>query len=277
MVDTKYPLNLFIKGEEMIVETLQGDLVEMLGNSVSDGEKYWMAQGCNCFITQGSGLAGQLRQFPEVFQADVDYGMEGERAKLGGFSVAHLNECRVVNVYSQYEYGTDKRHANYAAIGLAFMELNAIADKIGMLYIPKIGSELAGGDWEIIKAIIDDATPDLDITLIEFAQGVDPRIPPIDWTKVNLREYIELLWGGTTGQMYYNPAMMPGGVIDVEFHMSHCPEGADVKCTVDGIQFLPAKNDGGLIVYSVPIGFAAHFQAIGCNPDHIGVDFKLSV
>ncbi|CAL9964924.1 phosphatase [Vibrio phage D479] len=261
----------------MIVETLQGDLVEMLRNSKRDQEVFWMAQGCNCFITQGSGIAGQLREFPEVFQADVDYGMEGDRAKLGGFSLANVGaDCHVLNVYSQYEYGTDKRHANYAAIGLAFMELNARASQIEMLYIPKIGSELAGGDWNIIEQVINDATPDLDITLIEFAKGVDPRIPPIDWTSVDLREYVELLWSGGNGQVYPHPDMPAGSVLSVEFDISRLPVDATIKCFADGFEFQPVDTSDNVITFGVPVGFAVHFQAIGCNPDMIGVQYSMA-
>ncbi|WWS23940.1 hypothetical protein vBKpnAMK2_00291 [Klebsiella phage vB_Kpn_AM_K2] len=36
------------------------------------------------------------------------------------------------------------------------------------LYIPKIGAGIAGGDWELIEKLINLATPDIDIMVVEY-------------------------------------------------------------------------------------------------------------
>lgn len=158
----------------MIVNYWKGDLVKMLDNSIKRGDFFSMAQGCNCFVTQGSGIAGQLRRFPEVYKADVRKGMNGCREKLGDYSVAEIANSTIYNLYTQHEYANRSvRNADYAAIAVAFCELNKLP--IGTLFIPRIGAGLAGGNWDVIEQIINDATPDLKIIVVDFEEGYDPR------------------------------------------------------------------------------------------------------
>ena len=170
-----------------------GDFVTMIKNSKKGlTDAFFMAQGCNCYITQGSGLAGQLRQFPEIYMADDNYGNIGDRNKLGHFSTARIKfDDRVVrkgktsaaicfNIYSQYDTGSNERKVNYSAIGIAFRTLNdsLISNNEGrpVLYTHEIGCGLAGGDLDIITMIINDATPDIDVVMLDWAEGVDPRV-----------------------------------------------------------------------------------------------------
>jgi O-acetyl-ADP-ribose deacetylase (regulator of RNase III) len=163
----------------MIINYVKGDLIAMIDNNLANKSTDFLfaAHGCNCFCTQGSGIAGQLRKFPEIYRADVDNGCRGNYYKLGTISEASIDcNITILNMYTQFKYGTDKRHANYAAIAMAFKHANdEFAEHSHPLYIPKIGSDLAGGDWDIISMIIDDATPDLDVIVLEFEPTIDPR------------------------------------------------------------------------------------------------------
>lgn len=181
-----------------------GCFVKMLENSkAAKKPAFFMAQGCNCFKAQGSGLAGQLRKFPEIFQADKDYrsGDEGKR-QLGLFSVARIpfdepsltkpkksfSAAVCFNLYTQFDTGTDYRRANYAAIGIAFRKLNDSLSDTNRdrqtLYTHEIGCGLAGGDLDIVIAIINDATPDIDVVMLDWSPNVDPRDEMTD-VKVN--------------------------------------------------------------------------------------------
>lgn len=156
----------------MISEYIKGNIVHMLGQAIENGHKFYMAQGCNCMIKQSSGVAGQLRHFPEVFKADVKFGGVGWYSKLGKKSIAVLgktNNAVVYNLYTQYIPTVSKRAVNYSAVACAFRDLEATLGHTGeTLFIPRIGAGLAGGDWDIIKVIIDDATPTLDIIVVDF-------------------------------------------------------------------------------------------------------------
>lgn len=167
----------------MIVNYVKGDLVTMIRNTLSGNKpKFIMAQGCNCQSVQGGGLAGQLREFPEIYQADLDY-PASPVDRLGNFSHALLegiNSVVVMNAYTQYDFGTDKRHADYSAIRQIFKDLNTVLSVYyGQtdlpIYIPRIGAGLAGGDWKIIEKTINDVTPDIQITVVDYKKHIDPR------------------------------------------------------------------------------------------------------
>jgi O-acetyl-ADP-ribose deacetylase (regulator of RNase III) len=164
----------------VIIKYEFGDMISMIENNLSNKSSniLLMAQGCNCFCTQGGGLAGQLRKYKQVYRADIEHGRSGDYDKLGGYSTAIISSNVVMlNMYTQYNYGTETRHVNYAAIALAFKSVNDnLSGKGHTMYIPKIGAGLAGGDWDIISTIINDATPDLHIVVIDYVNGIDPRI-----------------------------------------------------------------------------------------------------
>ncbi|AUR85850.1 macro domain protein [Vibrio phage 1.081.O._10N.286.52.C2] len=171
----------------MITAEIYGDLVATLRSVIAEpkwNKPFLMAQGCNCFIAQGSGIAGQLREFPEVYQADIDYGRKGDVTKLGELSVAlfadntpgHL-DAAVFNLYTQFSMGTNKQHAEYAAIKMAVEAMcrDAYAAH-NPIYVPLIGAGLAGGDWELIRQIIDKASGTTEIIIVHFDKGTI-----IDW------------------------------------------------------------------------------------------------
>ncbi|RYD20572.1 MAG: hypothetical protein EOP88_14530 [Verrucomicrobiaceae bacterium] len=61
-----------------------------------------------------------------------------------------------------------KAGVDYSAIRSCFQWIrqNHGAKRVGL---PKIGAGLAGGDWSKIATIIDEETPGMDVTLVEFA------------------------------------------------------------------------------------------------------------
>lgn len=143
----------------------------MLDRARAAKQRLWVAHGCNCYCTHGAGIAKQLQRFPEVLQADLDFGARADRGKLGQLSLASVGSCRVLNLYTQFHYQRGPRQLNYAALGCAFMAVQALAEQepdFERLYIPKIGAGLAGGDWAIITQLIDDATPELPISVVEY-------------------------------------------------------------------------------------------------------------
>lgn len=158
----------------MIVNEIKGDLCATLKYVQAHPKvcrQFLMAQGCNCQITQGSGLAKQLRAFPEVYQADIDYGRKGDKSKLGEYSVANLGNAKVFNCYTQLYYGNYKVQVDYDAIEKVFTSL---IDEVGkeVLYIPLIGAGLAGGDWNKLRDIINKASGNMKVVVVHFTQDV---------------------------------------------------------------------------------------------------------
>jgi O-acetyl-ADP-ribose deacetylase (regulator of RNase III) len=155
---------------------VDGDLLKL-----TDEEAQFdvMVHGCNCFHTQGSGIAGQVsRKYPTVLEVDKTSAY-GDYSKLGSFTCARISRedgsiFTVVNLYSQFHFG--KKHAkdvlvDYDAVNLGFERIVKAfpGQRIG---ICKIGSDLAGGDWDKLHDGIAKATVGADITVVTFAPQV---------------------------------------------------------------------------------------------------------
>lgn len=119
----------------------------------------------NCFHIMGGGVAAVISyRYPEAHEADkqTPYGLID---KLGTYSKAKTSFGEVINLYGQFDIGTDKIRADYDAIkkGMELINKDYAGKKI---CLPKIGSGLAGGDWTIIRQILDESTPDVELTII---------------------------------------------------------------------------------------------------------------
>jgi len=64
-------------------------------------------------------------------------------------------------------YSTSEPQLDYNALTLCLRKINHkfSGHKIGL---PKIGAGLAGGDWDIIKTIIERELKDMDVTIVYF-------------------------------------------------------------------------------------------------------------
>jgi O-acetyl-ADP-ribose deacetylase (regulator of RNase III) len=118
----------------------------------------------------GSGIAKLIRyNFPSAYEADCKT-VCGDRKKLGTFSstvITHSSTFVVVNAYTQYNYGGSKIHADYDAIQKVFRLIKASFTGLRIGY-PKIGAGLAGGDWDLIKNLIENELVDEDHTLVQL-------------------------------------------------------------------------------------------------------------
>jgi O-acetyl-ADP-ribose deacetylase (regulator of RNase III) len=137
-----------------------------------------IVHGCNCMNTMNSGFAKQLKQeFNQVLTADNET-KRGDRTKLGTFSVAYSpyagDNFIIVNAYTQYRYGTEKRHCDYDAVRSCMKGIKKrfTGLKIGM---PRIGANRAGGDWNIISKIIEEELAGEDVTIVNWEQ--EDKIP----------------------------------------------------------------------------------------------------
>jgi len=113
-----------------------------------------IAHQVNCKGVMGAGLAKQIKNsYPEVF---AQYKMAHDKVDdlLGKIQVIETeNDKAVVNMFSQYGYGRDKRYTDYQALQICLIKLRDSFE--GAVAIPKfIGCGLAGGDWNKVKNII---------------------------------------------------------------------------------------------------------------------------
>ena len=149
-----------------MIKITNGDIIQKF----KTGEYSGLIQGCNCFNTQNSGIAGQLRsEFPEAYQADLKT-VRGDRSKLGTFSSATTEFGFIYNCYTQFRYGNDgNRYLDYEAL---YMSLELVRNRHRFeregLLIPKIGCGLAGGNWNIVRTMIFEIFSDKNVTLVSL-------------------------------------------------------------------------------------------------------------
>ena len=142
------------------------------GNMLTDVTEGYMIHGCNCQGIMGSGIAKEVKErFPEAYRLYREY-YEDNALLLGDIIDYWITEDLVlVNCMAQEFYGSDKRHLDYEALVKCIEEINEMAldeDIPRVLNFPKIGCGLAGGNWEIVKKIIEESAPDMDLVYWEF-------------------------------------------------------------------------------------------------------------
>lgn len=135
-----------------MLKYIEGDLLK--------SEETFIIHGCNCWKVMGSGIAAQIRtKYPQAADADMNTAW-GDRDKLGtyssatGFTDGGLKRI-IINAYTQFDFGTDKRNVDYEAIKEVFTKLCKDYPEIETFAMPKIGAGLARGDWPTIEKILD--------------------------------------------------------------------------------------------------------------------------
>lgn len=156
---------------------IEGDLIVL----ALEGKFDTIAQGNNCFCVQGAGLAPQfVKAFdtnnPAIYPSE-DTKKAGDIRKLGNIEWGNVvlkngKMLDVVNCYTQYKYGInhidgDAKPFDYDAFTLCMRKMNFVfsGKHIGL---PKIGSHLAGGDWELIKKIIIKEFTNCKVTIVIY-------------------------------------------------------------------------------------------------------------
>lgn len=148
----------------MIIKYITGDIVKLF---LEGGN---IAHGCNCFHQMGAGVAGQLaRAYPPIYAIDKANTLMGDSYKLGTFTKATGKFGQICfNLYTQYEPGPN---LDYGALVDCMIELNQWgSNKINppVIYTPRIGCGIAGGDWEKVSVLIDMFTPNLNVIIVDW-------------------------------------------------------------------------------------------------------------
>lgn len=132
-----------------------------------------IVHGVNCQGVMGSGVALAIKN--TYTKAYLEYltfvQMYGPgRALLGMVQFVHVSkELVIANAFTQNTYGRDpKRYVSYEAIDTVFAELAEFCDPNTPISMPKIGSGLGGGDWDIIRDRLEVRLANHDVTIYEL-------------------------------------------------------------------------------------------------------------
>jgi O-acetyl-ADP-ribose deacetylase (regulator of RNase III) len=164
------------------IKHIKGNLLDFPPYCQTDPNKYTginnIAHSCNTRNIMGGGIAKQIKnRYPQAYEADTEaYNQEYDKDAqyihwLGKYSKAEIeskflpnNKGRIYNLYTQANLGEGKRQVLYEDFWQALKNMQEdllfIQHETGepqVLGLPYgISCGLAGGNWKIIKAMIDD-------------------------------------------------------------------------------------------------------------------------
>lgn len=149
---------------------LEGDLITL----AKQGKFDVITHGCNCRSIMGAGIAVPMNlhfdcsQFPMELQGasalklgNIDFKYDTRFENEGGHPLI------VVNSYTQNHPRVDLKPIDYEALTLCMRKIN-IRFKGMHIGLPKLGSGLAGGDWNRIKKIIQRELVDCKTTVVIY-------------------------------------------------------------------------------------------------------------
>jgi len=129
----------------------------------------------NCKGIMGGGLALSIKKkWSHVYNLYMQSHKDG-KLKLGFTQIISVNRngvnvhdwLYVANMCGQNMYGRGYRYTDYDALRTCFKGV-ADLDYIYPIYVPyKMGCGLAGGDWNIVKKIIEEEIPSAIICRLE--------------------------------------------------------------------------------------------------------------
>jgi len=135
------------------------------------GEFDVIVQGCNCFNTMGGGIAKEIRErYPLCAEVDAQT-QRGDYNKLGTWTYHKEPKFTIINAYTQCNMSTGEDVFEYTAFQLILEKLLRLgAVRFGF---PYIGMGLAGGDKDIIMAMLENFAEQASnqggtVTLVEF-------------------------------------------------------------------------------------------------------------
>lgn len=119
-----------------------------------------IVHGCNACGVMGSGVALAVKKmYPGAFESYREI-YEDEGLDLGTpYPFCPTTDLCIWNAITQEGFGQPDRNCSYDAIQTCFEEINAAVisfEEIDKeIHIPAIGAGLGGGNWEIIREIIE--------------------------------------------------------------------------------------------------------------------------
>ena len=114
----------------------------------------------------GKGFVVPLaKRYP---RARSEYRHAWRKYKLGGIQTVTMRGEPVVvaNMFAQHGIGTGRRRLRYGALRRCLRRVAVVAREIdATILMPKIGCGLAGGDWDVVRGIIEEETTGVDVVV----------------------------------------------------------------------------------------------------------------
>lgn len=137
-------------------------MIQTIYGNILDEKRGIIVHGCNTCGVMGAGIALQIKnRYPDAYR---DYYLKcnqtiDKRSLLGNIVITKItSDLYIVNAFTQVNYGRYHfwNDENYEAIHSVFTKVNPLAFELSLpILFPMIGSGLGGGDFVIIRDIIE--------------------------------------------------------------------------------------------------------------------------
>ncbi|MFW5962600.1 MAG: macro domain-containing protein [bacterium] len=152
-----------------MINIIEGDLLQ--ANTDIIGHQ------TNCVGVFGAGIAKQIaKKYPYVKKEYTTYCKQKKpKELLGTYQISKTNSFLIANLFGQLHYGRYgeyyskyKRQTRYNMLKSALESLHNDYPTQAIALPYQIGCGLAGGNWEQVKAIIDDVFNDSIVYLYKY-------------------------------------------------------------------------------------------------------------
>ena len=152
-------------------------IVEHRNCSVFDTEAEVVAHQVNCLGVMGSGVAKQVKElFPEVYTSYRNHCIIEDKSVLLGcclmVKTTKTSPQYIANIFGQFGYGSDgRRRTDYQAVetSLRYLRSHMKMRDLHTVAIPyKMSCDRGGGDWNIVKELINQNLNDIDVIICEW-------------------------------------------------------------------------------------------------------------
>lgn len=140
-------------------------MVTSINKDILSVEKGIIVHQVNCLGVMGGGLAKKISdKWPVVKDEYISVcrGTLDKAELLGKLLVVKVSPTLLVcNVFGQLWYGSGRCYTNYRAVANAFYKLRLQRTGPLSIYLPHgVCCGLAGGDWHVVSAVIEQELPD---------------------------------------------------------------------------------------------------------------------
>lgn len=146
-------------------------IVERIGDLLAQKDVQIIAHQTNCIGVMGAGIAAQIKKkllSKDEYEKYTDKCKEYGESLLGKVQLLNASDGRIIaNLFGENKPTGKGRDTNYEAIYLCLVKLKNYAVKEHKVVgIPGLlGCGLAGGDWNIVRAMIRSVFSEEDIVV----------------------------------------------------------------------------------------------------------------
>ena len=150
-----------------MIKEFNGDLIK--------SDEHVILHQVNCKGIMGAGIAKQIRdKYPEVF-ADYKEKCLAYFCRLDGLTllgtvlVSHTLDGHIIcNLFAQDGFKSPGRHTDYEALQKCLTKVNDLFYRQTVALPYKMSCGLAGGDWNIVRKIIEDTLVDCEVHIYKL-------------------------------------------------------------------------------------------------------------